>query len=149
MNLQEKLLSEREGNVAFPDVKSKCNSAFKPEGASTKFFTTPEINRPTEGAIASPSISSLRTRNAEEQTKERNGKSEENKNMTPDRRIELKAMGKVNANGVQKAGEAKMATKVDQINPSRPSNPFAKISNNQETPSLFSSLKKADLQGKL
>lgn len=133
--------------MALPDIKSKCNGTFKPEVASTKFLTTPEINRTAEGAVASPlhtfpSISNVRTRNSEER--------EENKTMASDKRIDLKTIGKVNANGVPGAGEVKKATKVDQLNASRPSNPFAKKSSNQETPSLFNSLKKkADAQGKL
>ncbi|KAH6822323.1 transducin family protein / WD-40 repeat family protein [Perilla frutescens var. hirtella] len=155
--LEEKMLSEREGNVALPDSKLKCNGSFKPEVLSAKFFTTPEMNRTAEGAVTSavhtlPSTSNLRTRNAEELTKHRNGKSEENTTLPSDRLIDLKTAGKVYANGVHSAGEAKKVAKVDQVSSSRPSNPFAKASSNQESPSLFNSLKKkkkADDQGKL
>ncbi|KAG6413774.1 hypothetical protein SASPL_126488 [Salvia splendens] len=154
--LEEKLLSDKKENIALPDSKSNCNGSVKPEVASTKFFTA-EINRAAETAVASPvhifpSTSNTRARNAEEPTKDKNGKSEESKTMTPGRTIDLKATGKGNANGVHNAGEATKATKVDQLSSSRPSNPFAKSSSHQGSSSLFDSLKKTkktDIKGKV
>lgn len=150
------MLSEKESNVAIPENKSKYNGSFKPEVASTKFVATREINTTAEGPVfpsvhTFPSTSNIRTQNAEEPRKDKNGKTEENKTMTSERTIDLKTEGKVSANGVQNARDAKRATKVDQLNSSRPSNPFAKPSSNQESRSLFDTLKKmkkADVQGK-
>lgn len=149
------MLSEKEGKMAIHENKSKYNGSFVSESASTKFIATREINTTAKApAVPSvhtfPSTSNIRTRNAEEPTKDRNGKAEENKTVMLERTIDLKTEGKVSTNGVHNAREAKRATKVDQLNSSRPSNPFAKPSSNPESLSLFDSLKKkAEVQGKL
>lgn len=141
--------------MAIPENKSKHNGSFISESASTKFIATREINTTAEApAVPSvhtfPSTSNIRTR-IEKPTKDRNGKAEENKTATLESKIDLKTEGKVSTNGVHNAKEAKRATKVDQLNSSRPSNPFAKPSSNPESLSLFDTLKKksSDVQGKL
>lgn len=127
--------------MVLPDSKFECNGSIKQEVPSTKFFTAP-----SEGVVASPvhtlpSTSYVRKQNAEEPTKDRNGKNIENQTMASEKTIDLKTTGKLNADKVHSV-EVKNVTKVDRLNFSRPSNPFAKSSSNQENSSLFDSLKK-------
>ncbi|GFP84537.1 WD repeat and hmg-box DNA-binding protein 1 [Phtheirospermum japonicum] len=143
--LEEKLLSETAGNMV-PDSKSKCDGSVKHDVASNKLFTAPEISK-TSGVVASPihvlpSTSSIRNQNAKEPIKDRNGKDEQNQTITSGKTVDLKMTRMSNADGVHSVGEPKKVRKVEQPNISRPSNPFAKSSSNQESPSLFDSLKK-------
>ncbi|KAG8387949.1 hypothetical protein BUALT_Bualt02G0074400 [Buddleja alternifolia] len=128
--LEEKLLNERAEN----------NVSVRPDVASAKLFTAPDICKASESVVPSPihtlpSTSLVRKQNAEEPSKDRNGKMEENETKRSEKTIDIKT-GKLKSDEV---GETK---KVDQLNVSRPSNPFAKPSSNQESSSLFDSLKK-------
>ncbi|KAK6153502.1 hypothetical protein DH2020_013141 [Rehmannia glutinosa] len=149
--LEEKLLSETAGNnMALPDSKSKCSDSIKQNVASVKFFTAPEIGKTSESVVVA-STSSMRKQDTEEPTEYGNGKSEQNQTMTSGKTIDLKMTGTLKADEVHSVGEIKKVRKVEQLNSSRPSNPFAKSSSNQESSSLFDSLKKmkkADIKGK-
>ncbi|KAL8474796.1 hypothetical protein ACS0TY_031289 [Phlomoides rotata] len=118
--LEEKLLSETVGNS-----KPKCNGSSK----------TSEVSR-VASSIDHPLPSTtcfLGKRNAEELTKDRNGKIEEK-----EKTIELKASGKLKDQSVQ----VNKVAKFDQLTSARPANPFAKAATNQPNSSLFDSLKK-------
>ncbi|KAL3617829.1 hypothetical protein CASFOL_038150 [Castilleja foliolosa] len=151
--LEEKLLSETVVNNTVPYSKSECNGSIKHDVAPIK-FTAPVISKTSEGVISSPihvlpSTSSIRNQNAEEPTKDRNGKGEQNQTKTSGKTVDLKMKKMLNADGVQSVGEPKKVRKVEQLNSIRPSNPFAKSSIKQENSSLFDSLKKkADIKDK-
>ncbi|KAL0463724.1 UNVERIFIED_CONTAM: hypothetical protein Slati_0260000 [Sesamum latifolium] len=120
--LEEKLLSETSGNMVLPDRKSNCNGSIQHDVAPVKLFTAPEISQKSEGIVPSPKHTLPSTSFARK---------------APD----LKTAVKLKADEVDSLGETK-AVKVDQLHFSRPSNPFAKSASNQETSSLFDSLKK-------
>lgn len=107
--------------------------------ASVKKLSTPitgersEVTHPSPQPTI-PATITTRKRNAEESPKEVHLQAEQDQSG-------LKAAAKVNGNAVHCIGEAKVK-KADQVNLGRPSNPFAKPSSNQESPSLFDSLKK-------
>ncbi|KAL0430000.1 UNVERIFIED_CONTAM: hypothetical protein Sradi_0626000 [Sesamum radiatum] len=144
--LEEKLLSETSGNMLLPDRKSNCNGSIQHDVAAVKLFTVPEISQKSEGIVPSPthtlpSTSFASKRNGEEPCKDRHGNSIQGQIMTLGKATDLKTAVKLKADEVQSLGETK-AVKVDQLHFSRPSNPFAKSANNQESSSLFDSLKK-------
>ncbi|KAK4383334.1 hypothetical protein Sango_2786500 [Sesamum angolense] len=144
--LEEKLLSETSGNAVLPDRKFNCNGSIQHDAASVKLFTAPEISQKSEGIVPSPthtlpSTSSASKRNGEEPCKDRHGNSIQGQTTTLGKATDLKTAVKLKADDVQSLGETK-TVKVDQLHFSRPSNPFAKSASNQESSSLFDSLKK-------
>ncbi|KAL0396910.1 UNVERIFIED_CONTAM: hypothetical protein Scaly_0139400 [Sesamum calycinum] len=144
--LEEKLLSETSGNAVLPDRKFNCNGSIQHDAASVKLFTAPEISQKSEGIVPSPthtlpSTSFASKRNGEEPCKDRHGNSIQGQTTTLGKATDLKTAVKLKADDVQSLGETK-TVKVDQLHFSRPSNPFAKSASNQESSSLFDSLKK-------
>ncbi|KAL2234885.1 WD repeat and HMG-box DNA-binding protein 1 [Sesamum indicum] len=144
--LEEKLLSETSGNTVLPDRKSNCNGSIQHDVASVKLFTAPEISQKSEGVVPSPthtlpSTSLSSKQNGEEPCKDRHGNNIQCQTTTLGKATDLKTAVKLKADEVHSLGETK-AMKVDQLHFSRPSNPFAKSASNQESSSLFDSLKK-------
>ncbi|KAK4426922.1 hypothetical protein Salat_1461000 [Sesamum alatum] len=124
--LEEKLLSETSGNTVLPVRKSN--------------------SKKSEGIVPSPahtlpSTSSASKRDDEEPCKDRDGNSKQGQSTTLGKATDVKTAVKLKADQVHSLGETK-AVKVDQRHFSRPSNPFAKSASNQESSSLFDSLKK-------
>ncbi|PIN06279.1 WD40 repeat protein [Handroanthus impetiginosus] len=134
--LEEKLLSEAVENTVLPVSTSNSNSSVKHDFASIMPL---ETSKASNGLVASPihMLPSIRKRNAEEPTKDGSGKSEQKQTMASEKTNDLKITGKLNS-----LGENNKVMKVEQVNNSRPLNPFAKSSSNQESTSLFDSLKK-------
>lgn len=124
--------------VLLPNSNFICNGSTKQDAAPVRFSSAPEIIKTNEVVGASPvhafpSTSSVRQQKPEEPTKDGNGKDKQSHVVASERKFEWKTTGKSNTDE-----ETKKVT----INSSRPSNPFAKSSSNQDSSSLLDSLKK-------
>lgn len=112
---------------AVENSKPKCNGSNK-QGMNA--------SSQEEGRVASPplpSTSYLGKRNAEALTKDKNGEKEKT--------VELKAH-LTHLKG--QSAQVNKVAKFDQLSSTRPSNPFAKAVTNQQSSSLFDSLKKTN-----
>uniref|UniRef100_A0A5B7B1E7 Putative WD repeat and HMG-box DNA-binding protein 1 n=1 Tax=Davidia involucrata TaxID=16924 RepID=A0A5B7B1E7_DAVIN len=147
--LEERLLNETGGTTALQFTNSNCEEASIKADVVSKTFTSTESSKTSEPIIIplpSQKLSCpLFTKKGISEESSKAGKVKVKEKHTG----KLNNIGEVNnigvlknAGGVKNVGEAKKVSEVNEVQLHRPSNPFAKSSNNQEKSSLFDSLKK-------
>ncbi|XP_059644815.1 protein ENHANCER OF LHP1 1 [Cornus florida] len=148
--LEQRMLNETSGITAIPLPTSNYDTAIKADAViSNKTFSSTERGSTSESVIPLPSEKSssppfTKRGTSEEPAKAGKVKLEQNHTAKLDKVGESKNVGgQKNAREVKNAEEPKKLGEVNLVEPIRPSNPFAKSSNNQEKSSLFDSLKKS------